>query len=635
MAVKDRGTKRSSDSKIDKKSKKSKVEVQTESEDELDMSSESEAESNAQEAEEEDGLSASEDESEEPSTSANGSGNSREAHQNQKQVLKERKTNRKAGIQVEQIKKLWEKLRVRNPPMPKELRNKLVNETWELCQGVLGDLVLKHDASRVVQTLVKYANKETRDAVCLELKPFYYRLATSAYGKYLLIKLLHYGSKESRALIIQELHGKLRKLMRHREGAYVVEDMFVLYSTSKQKQHMIKEFWGAQYAYFQNDTDETVVEVCKESPEKRRLIASNLQGTIQATVEKGSTGFQILHAAMREYIQIMEGQEIREFIDLLAEQVAELVHTPEGCEVACAMIAWANNKEKKVILKSLKQHAEALATNEHGQLVLQTIFMTVDDYQLVWKTFGSEFSDKMVKLLTNKFSRRPFIYLVSGLNKSYFNPLVMNEIDKIKEKSKDTSKRPEEERRQLHLKSFIPLFYKTVIDNTYELLGENMGAQFIQELIYNNEIPDLSKELRTEAIDKIIDCVRGDLTKEDHVIHKPFTPRLLKALIQGGKWNRESKKIDEVEGIDVGFDFASKFVEELFDGGEDKDTVAAWIEDKDSSFVLVGLVDCFKAHPKESISKKFQQAVKKHNKLIKKQPEENKGAKVLENLMKA
>ena len=87
---------------------------------------------------------------------------------------------------------------------------------------------MKHDASRVVQTLVKYSSKERRDIIVNSLKGSFYQLATSAYGKYLLIKLLHYGSKESRAIIVDELHGKLRKLMRHKEGAYVVEDLYVL-----------------------------------------------------------------------------------------------------------------------------------------------------------------------------------------------------------------------------------------------------------------------------------------------------------------------------------------------------------------------------------------------------------------------
>lgn len=619
MAVADRGIKRKSDSAEKKTEKKPKT-VSSESEDELDISSDEN-----EDVEEADG-----DEKVTKEVDPNKK-SSKEQHEEQRKLLKDRKNKRKSGLQVEQIKKLWEKLRVRNPPLAKEVRDKLVLEIWSLCQGLLGDLVLKHDASRVVQTLIKYADRETRDAICLELKPFYYKLATSAYGKYLLIKLLHYGSKEARTWVIKALHGKLRKLMRHREGAYVVEDMFVLYSTAEQRQMMVREFWGSQYAYFSDGKEgETVIDVCSESAEKRKLIAGNLFGTIKASVEKGSTGFQILHAAMREYIQIFEGEEVREFIELLGEQIAELVHTPQGCEVACTLIARATAKERKTILKGLKPHAEAMAKNEHGQLVLQIIFMTVDDTTLVQKTFVNEYKDKLGNFMTDKFSRRPFLYLLDGLNKSYFNPLVLKDIHKYQELSKETSKKPENDRRIQVLKPFLTEFYNIFIENPYDLLNVNFGAQFIQDVIFNNDYPEVSAELREKALEKVIDCARGELSSDDHLINKPYAARFYKALIQGGKWNRETKSVDEIPEIHLGFEFATKFAEELFDFGNDQDKLAEWIKNKDASFVLVALLDQFKSNPKDSNSKRFISNLKKQGKLIKKQGEENKGAKVLE-----
>lgn len=645
MSIQKKGSKRNAEAVAEKSNKKIK---KNEELSESDSSSDSESSDNAESSEDEDELdhiSSSDDENDDEDNDDNedkfeekgedgyvdpDKKTSKEQHEEQRKLLKERKNKRKSGIEVERIKKLWEKLRVKNPPMPKEIRNKLSNETWELCQGVLGDLVLKHDASRVVQTLVKYSSKERRDEICKELKPYYYKLATSAYGKYLLIKLLHYGSKESRALIIKGLHGKLRKLMRHREGAYVVEDLYVLYSTAKQRHEMIKEFWGSQFAYFSDENDtRSIVEVCEESTEKKKLISGNLFGTIKASIEKGSIGFQILHAAMKEFVQIFEGQEVRDFIDLITEQFAELVHTPEGCEVACVVLAKATAKEKKGLLRSLREHAEALATNEHGQMVLQIIFMTVDDIVLIQKTFLSTFENKIDILLINKFSRRPFIYLLNGLDKSYFSPIVLKDINKYIELSKETSKKPEAERRGQLLKVFLPLFYKSLLDKPYEILNENVGAQFIQELLYNNEFPEVSNELRLKAIDVIIDCVRGDLTKEDHLINKAYTSRLLKSLIQGGKWNKETKKIDEIPDINLGLEFAKKFVEEIFDSGKDEDVLVSWITNKESSFVLVSLCDKFKEFPKDKTSIEFMKQLKKQKKLIKKQEENNKGAKLL------
>lgn len=637
-AVKERGQKRKSENSSASKNnvKKSKRDIveksdsSEESESESESASASEAESELSNSDEEQN---SED-AENSNETKNGDPNkksSKEQHEEQRKLLKDRKNKRKSGVQVEQIKKLWEKLRVRNPPVAKEVRDKLVKEIWELCQGVLGDLVMKHDASRVVQTLVKYADRETRDAICRELKPYYYKLATSAYGKYLLIKLLHYGSKDGRALIIKELHGKLRKLMRHREGAYVVEDMFVLYSTAAQRQMMVREFWGSQYAYFfDGKENETVVDVCSESAEKRKLIAGNLFGTIKASVEKGSTGFQILHAAMKEYIQIFEGEEVREFIELLGEQIAELVHTPEGADVACTLISRATAKERKTILKGLKEHAVAMATNEHGQLVLQTIFMTVDDTNLIQKTFVNEYKDKLGTFMTNKFSRRPFLYLLDGLNKSYFSPMVLKDISRYQELSKETSKKPELDRRQQILKAFLPEMYNIFIENPYDVLNVHFGAQCIQELIFNNDYPELSENLRQQALEKVVDCARGDLTAEDHLMNQTYAARFYKSLIQGGKWNRETNQVDLVADIHLGFEFAVKFSEEIFDMGNDQEKLAEWIKTKDASFVIVALLDQFKANPKDANAKRFISNLKKQAKLIKKQGEENKGAKVLE-----
>lgn len=643
MSIQKKGNKRSAEIVASKPNKKSKnVEPASESNSETEESASNSSESSDTEDEDEldkmDDSEEEEEEEEESDDEDNGESKdnfdpnkktSKEQHEEQRKLLKERKTKRKSGVEVERIKKLWEKLRAKNPPMPKEVRDKLCDEVWSLCEGVLGDLVLKHDASRVVQTLVKYSSKERRDKISKELKPYYYKLATSAYGKFLLIKLLHYGSKESRGLVIKELHGKLRKLMRHREGAYVVEDLFVLYATAKQRNLMIREFWGSQYAYFPDENDtRNVIEVCAESAEKKKLIAGNLFGTIKASVEKGSIGFQILHAAMREYVQIFEGQEVRDFIELVTEQFAELVHTPEGCEVACTVLAKATAKERKSLLKSLKPHSEALANNEHGQMVLQLIFMTVDDTVLIQKTFLNEYEEYMANVITGKISRRPFIYLLNGLDKSYFSPAVLNDFAKYMEMSKETSKKPEDERRSQILKFFLPCFYKTFLDSPYDILKENVGAQFVQELLLNNQFPDISGELRTKSIDTIIDCVRGDLTSEEHLINRAYTPRLLKFLIQGGKWNRDTKQVDEVEGIELGLPFALKFVDELFDNGKDADALINWISHKESSFVLVALHDKFK-FSKEKFAAEFIKALKKQNKTIKKQGEDNKGAQLL------
>jgi len=61
-----------------------------------------------------------------------------------------------------------------------------------MIMGKIGDLVLKHDASRVVQTLLKFGSKEQRGEVAKALKGKYAELAKSTYGKFLVCKILKY-----------------------------------------------------------------------------------------------------------------------------------------------------------------------------------------------------------------------------------------------------------------------------------------------------------------------------------------------------------------------------------------------------------------------------------------------------------
>ncbi|KAI0463424.1 hypothetical protein LJB42_003451 [Komagataella kurtzmanii] len=546
----------------------------------------------------------------------------KEQHLQQKKLLNERKLQRKAGIEVHQIKKLWEKLRVKNPPLPKAERTALCDQVWDLSKNVIKDLVLKHDASRVVQTLVKYSDRPRRDNIVKQLKGSYFKLATSAYGKYLLIKLLHYGSKESRALILKELHGKLRKLMGHREGAYVVEDLFVLYATAKQRQEMIREFWGAEYAVFQElGAGKTVVEVAAENTEKRKQIAQNLMETITAAVEKGSAGFQLLHAVMKEYIQIFEGEEVREMIALLTEPFAELVHTPEGYEVACTLIAKANAKERKQIIKTLKGHATELINNEYGNIVLIVLFMTVDDTVLVSKVFSSEYQDSVYELVVAKFSRRPFIYLLNGLDSHYFSPIVKTELLKYEELSAETSKKSQELRREQILSGFAPIFFDAVIKHPFEILEESLGSQFVGELLLN----PIESDKREAALNTVIESFKGPVS-DDHLIRKPFSGRFLRSLIQGGRWNNKEKCIDKVDNVGLGETFALNFVDEVF---TDDRILQQWVN-SEGSFAVVALYEALKPLTKEEeTAKTFVKSLKAC-----KFDEEVKGAKLLKSLLK-
>lgn len=50
-------------------------------------------------------------------------------------------------------------------------------------RGKVKDIVLKHDASRIVQTVVKYGRQKERDEIAKELEGSYKELAQNKYSK--------------------------------------------------------------------------------------------------------------------------------------------------------------------------------------------------------------------------------------------------------------------------------------------------------------------------------------------------------------------------------------------------------------------------------------------------------------------
>lgn len=118
---------------------------------------------------------------------------SREAHAKQKALAKERKAAKPNAEIIEQLKELWEKLRLKANVSDQE-RKDLIDRTFELVTGRIKEFVFKHDSVRVIQSALKYTRSmEQRRIVAQELKGEFKGLAEGKYAKFLIAKLLEKG----------------------------------------------------------------------------------------------------------------------------------------------------------------------------------------------------------------------------------------------------------------------------------------------------------------------------------------------------------------------------------------------------------------------------------------------------------
>jgi len=59
-------------------------------------------------------------------------------------------------------------------------------------------------------------------------------LAKSPYAKHLVVTLLRYGNAEMREKILREFHGSVRRLVRHRDAAPVLEFAYTTVANAQQ-----------------------------------------------------------------------------------------------------------------------------------------------------------------------------------------------------------------------------------------------------------------------------------------------------------------------------------------------------------------------------------------------------------------
>ncbi|KAI9797606.1 MAG: pumilio domain member 6 [Piccolia ochrophora] len=501
------------------------------------------------------------------------SSTSKEAHAKQKALAQERRASKPNAPSIQRSKKIWERLR-RKSHVPKEERQQLVAELFEIITGCTKDFVLKHDSTRVVQTAIKYGNLEQRKRIARELKGEYKSLAESKYAKFLVAKLLVHGDPETREMIIPEFYGKIRTMIKHPEASWIVDDIYRGIATPSQKATMLREWYGPEFALFKTDNGEAISsslsDILAESPEKRAPIMSNLYQLINLLIQKKTTGFTMLHDAMLEYLLNIkpEGEQMTAFIDLIkgdeeGDLLKNLAFTKSGARVVCLALAYSSAKDRKLILRSYKDTITLLAYDPNGHLILLTAYDVIDDTVLTTKSIfpellGKDASTQEPSILSaaqHLTARTTLLYPFTGPSKSLFSPSSSSPTDTLTFLSQihtiraTTSKKDPAVRHAELAKTLAPPLLRAIASHAADLVLSSFGCQFIADVLLRAPVSsakedDDDDDERTPALAAVAALAADDPSAPSHIAHNPAAGRMLKALALGGVYNPSTKKVD-------------------------------------------------------------------------------------------
>ncbi|KAF7117588.1 hypothetical protein CNMCM5793_006640 [Aspergillus hiratsukae] len=533
---------------------------------------------------------------------------SREAHAKQKTLLQERKAAKPNADIIARSKQLWERLR-RKSHVPLEERKKLIAELFDIIKGRVKDFVFKHDSVRVIQTALKYANIEQRKQIAQELKGHYKELAQSRYAKFLVGKLLVHGDTEVRDLIIPEFCGHVKRLIRHPEGSWILDDVYRTVATKEQRATLLREWYGPEFSIFKDEhASAELSEILEKNPEKRSPIMHFLHEMINQLVQKRSTGFTMLHDAMLQYFLNTKpgSSEANEFIELLkgdeeGDLLKNLAFTKSGSRVMCLSLAYSNAKDRKLLTRAYRDTIKMMAGDLHGHMVLLAAYEVIDDTKLTSKLIFPELlnqgmeeearNDELLYQVNDLTARIPVLFPFAGDRVKWLVPEVDQEVLKeIREIRKETSKKEPAVRRQELVKAASPTLLSFIAARAESLLDTSFGCQFIAEVLFDADGD------KTAALSAVATAAKAKSDMQD----SPFFGRLLKSLVQGGRFNTAEKVVEKVQPP---LNFHALLYEQI------KDEIMTWATGP-NTFVVVALTESDEFAKKDELLKTLKKGKK-------------------------
>lgn len=507
--------------------------------------------------------------------------------------------------------------------MAKDERQKLVDELFEIITGRVKDFVLKHDAVRAVQTALKYAKPEQRKMITKELQGTYALLAESRYAKFLIGKMLVQNDPEIRDMIIPEFYGKVRKMINHPEASWILDDIYRGVATKEQKAIILREWYGPEFSLFRTNDDEDttadLAQILEEHPEKRGPIMKYLIDMINQLVQKKLNGFTMLHDAMLQcFLNLKPGtEEHTEFLqkvkdDETGDLLKNMAFTKSGSRLACLLLAHGSAKDRRQYLKLYKETFETMCGDPNGHRVILTAYDVIDDTLATSKAIFPEILGKneekhnIIFCANDLNARTTILYPFEGMSRALF-PVSLNEdseiLKEVHEIRKTTSKKdPDVRRKELVAAMSAPLL-AAIATSAPDLISTSFGCQFVTDVLLGAEGD------KSEALQAVAEAAGGEPSTPEtgddqysgeyvHPSQTAWAERMFKTLIQGGRFDKETKSIKVVEPP---LDFANILYPII------KDHIVAWATSR-CSFVIVALLESDSFSQKEKIKK----VLKKH-----------------------
>eukprot|EP01046_Picozoa_sp_COSAG06_P022682 COSAG06_NODE_1769_length_8430_cov_3.135518_3_plen_731_part_00 len=320
-------------------------------------------------------------------------------------------------------------------PIPDTESEELSEKVYEIVQGRVFEMALKHDASRAIQAVFQRGTKKHRSAMIAELKGHLRDLCMSKYGRQVLLKIMRVSVKDKVLLapMFGELLGFTRKLLTHKVAGAVIDCMYGEAATPEQRGRMVLDCCGREVSMLFDEAAGSVhlTEIFDKHPKKKSAVLGRIHDLLLTLVQKQSIQSQLGLHLLCEYIKHAEHvdrMDVLAGVAPLCEPIVEAGGSKEAESALFELLSYSGAKERKAVMKSLKGNWGDIALREHGHRVVMRALDVIDDTTMLRKTVVADLLDdaKITELCTHKYGRRVLLHLLAPRDTTFFDQYTIN-----------------------------------------------------------------------------------------------------------------------------------------------------------------------------------------------------------------
>jgi pumilio homology domain family member 6 len=519
-------------------------------------------------------------------------------------LKKERQSHRRHADIVTDAKEIWNQIRQKSNTKDDIVR--LMGELMTLLyhsESTLCEIALQHDASRVIQAAIQFADDSQRRKICHSLQPKIAELSKIPYSHFCVLKLIQYAHRDPECLKMivkvrlhhhyiciplhfekvsktylnfcfaqlpcesKALKGNIVSLAVHAVGSRVVEHLFETIP-SKHTCSLRQEFYGPHFSKFSDElilmepskikATPSLQNNLELHPEKKESTCSfMINNIIQKGMDKALFGYAYFQQLLSEYIGVV-GYD-KDLISNLVDHTLPLLSTRAGTQVVLYCTAYGNNKDRKKILKALKGYTRSSLLHRDAYLAIMQIILVLDDTVSVYKSILSELLTKdpnkgddenhpLLEIALHDQASKLFFCMFCSTPEDrakLLDPLEESLLitdPKVMEQGVEittSKKNPETRRKELAQYLMKPL-EQMCLQHLEQIARSLPGSRLLQLLCQDDNFASVKKSL-------VMLCTESDAENENFILNDAVAHYIFKHMIIKNKEFAESF----AEGVDI------------------------------------------------------------------------------------